>query len=231
MSRILLVDDDRLLLRATQKLLATDGHFCRLASSAAEARAAVAEARVEEPFELAVLDVGLPDQDGFSLCRQLRAQHKMPIMLLTARSDSADRVVGLEIGADDYVTKPFDPKELLARVRALLRRSQEYGASPSRRIELGAVTLDVDAREAYREGKPVGLTEREFELLHFMARHLGKALASDWLFESVWGYEADCGLKALTVCVRRVRQKIEPDSQNPRMLLTLRNFGYRLVSA
>src|SRR5438105_4211077 len=132
MSRLLLVDDDRFLQRALQKLLAGEGHFCRSAFSCQEARRALSEAAPEEPYDLVILDIGLPDLDGISFCRQLRERHRMPVLLLTARSDHAvrcvaargeeqDRVVGLEVGADDYLTKPFEPRELVARVRALLR--------------------------------------------------------------------------------------------------------------
>lgn len=232
MPRLLLVDDDRVLLRAVEKLLAQEGYYCRGAHSAQEAREALRQAAPDEPFDLLLLDVGLPDQDGFSLCRQIRTQHRMPILLLTARSDSVDKVVGLELGADDYVTKPFDPRELLARVRALLRRATEYqDQAPRKRIDLGTLVLDVDAREVLRVGERIPLTEREFELLHLLARHRGKALASGWIFENVWGYDAELGLKTLTVTIRRLRQKIEDDPHNPRLLQTVRGFGYKLVAS
>lgn len=231
MPRLLLVDDDRFLLRSIEKLFGTEGYYCKAVSSAAEVRQALSQAAPEEPFDLVVLDVGLPDLDGFSLCRQIRARHRMPILLLTARSDSADKVVGLELGADDYLTKPFDPRELLARVRALLRRATEYSQPAERdnRIDLGSVVLDVDARDALRDGTPVGLTDREFELLHLLARHRGKALASEWIFENVWGYDAELGMKTLTVYVQRLRRKIEADPAHPRLLVTVRGFGYKLV--
>ena len=231
MPRLLLVDDDRYLAHAVAKLFGGEGYFCRTAFSAGEARRALAEAAPEEPFDLVLLDVGLPDQDGISFCRQLRALHRMPVVLLTARSDTADKLIGLEVGADDYVTKPFEPRELLARVRAQLRRAGEYSRPTPRqeRIDLGPVVLDVAARDAYRDGQAVGLTDREFELLHLMARHREKALATEWLFQNVWGFESDLGLKTLTVYIRRLRQKIEPNPAAPRVLLTLRGFGYKLV--
>ena len=208
----MLVDDDRFLQRALQKLLAGEGHFCRSAYSCEDARRALSETAPEEPYDLVILDIGLPDLDGISFCRQLRERHRMPVLLLTARSDTADRVVGLEVGADDYLTKPFEPRELVARVRALLRRAGEYSRPAARdsRIQIGPVTLDLDAREAFREEEPLRLTQREFELLHLLARHRGKALASEWIFENVWGFEAD------------------PD--HPRHLLTVRGFGYKLTA-
>jgi DNA-binding response OmpR family regulator len=232
MARLLLVDDDQVLSRSVEKLLRGEGHLCRLVHSARGAHAALAENPPEGPFDLLLLDVSLPDQDGFSLCRQIRARHRMPILLLTGRGDSSDKVVGLEVGADDYVTKPFDPRELIARVRALLRRSQEYNLPPDRdqRLVFGDLSLDVDGREAYLREVPVRLTEREFELLHLLARHRDKALSSDWIFETVWGYDADLGLKALTVCIQRLRAKIEDDPRQPRLLLTVRGFGYKLIS-
>jgi DNA-binding response OmpR family regulator len=228
MPRLLLVDDDRFILRAIQKLLGAEGHYCATAVTAEEARRELAG----DPFDLLILDVGLPDMDGFALCRQIRTRHRMPILLLTARSDGTDKVVGLEVGADDYVTKPFEPRELVARVRALLRRAGEYNipADQPNRIALAEVVVDVDARDAIRDGKAVGLTEREFELLHLLARHRDKALASDWIFENVWGFESDFGLKTLTVYVQRLRRKIEGDPANPRILRTVRGFGYKLVS-
>jgi two-component system, OmpR family, response regulator VicR len=229
MPRLLLVDDDRFILRTVQKLLSAEGYYCAAVVTAEEARRELSG----DPFDLLVLDVGLPDMDGFALCRQIRTKHLMPIILLTARDNSTDKVVGLEVGADDYITKPFDPRELVARVRALLRRAGEYSspADQPNRISLGEVVLDVDARDAVRDGKPVGLTEREFELLHLLARHRDKALASDWIFENVWGFESEFGLKTLTVYVQRVRRKIEEDSAQPRLLRTVRGFGYKLVSA
>ena len=228
MPRLLLVDDDRFILRMLQELLSGEGYFCASAINATEALRALEG----EPFDLILLDVGLPDQDGLTLCRHIRAQHRMPILLLTARSESVDKVVGLEVGADDYVTKPFDPRELVARVRAQLRRSAEYNAQPERdnRIDLGALVVDVDNRDALREGTRVRLTEREFELLHFLARHRDRALASEWIFENVWGYGAELGLKTLTVHIQRLRQKIEADPHQPQILLTVRGFGYKLQS-
>lgn len=229
MARILLVDDDPALTRAVQKLLGLDGHHCITAQSAAGARRSLADG----DFDLLLLDVNLPDGDGLTLCRQLRTRHTLPILLLTARSSGTDKVVGLEIGADDYITKPFDPAELVARVRAHLRRSREYSSAtpPPRRISLGDVVLDVEAREVHRDGTALPLTQREFDLLHLLARHRDKALASDWIFEHVWGYDAALGTKNLAVCVQRVRRKIEADPARPALLRTVRGFGYKLVSA
>ena len=226
MPRLLLVDDDRFLLRALESLLTVEGYYCRTAVTAEDAR----QALKGEPFDLVVLDIGLPDQDGISLCRQIRARHQMPILILSARSDNADKVIGLEVGADDYLTKPFMPREMVARVRAHLRRSLEYSQPPDtrRRIDLGDLSVDIDTRDAFHCGRACGLTEREFALLHFLARHRGKALATDWIFENVWGYGAEFGIKTLTVTVRRVRAKIEQNPSNPQFLVTIRGHGYIL---
>src|ERR1051326_520857 len=227
MPRILLIDDDRFLLRAVEKLLVTEGYYCQTAVSGEEARRALSR----EPFDLVVLDVGLPDQDGFTLCRQIRAKHRMPLLFLSARDDNADKVIGLEVGGDDYLTKPFSPRELVARVRAHLRRTLEYSQPPemSNQITLGTLVVDVDRRDAYCQGTGAHLTEREFELLHLLARHRDKALATEWIFENVWGYDAELGVKTLAVYVRRIRSKIEPDPDNPRYLVTVRGYGYKLT--
>jgi two-component system, OmpR family, response regulator VicR len=227
-ARILLVDDDRAILRSVERLLSGQGYFVTSSVSAEEAWLILNR----ETVDLMVLDLSLPGQDGLSFCRRVRARWQFPILMVTARSDSADKVVGLELGADDYLTKPFEPRELLARVRAQLRRVGEYNAAETRPdvIELGRLVIDVDRRDAFLEGRPASLTDREFELLHLLARHRGKAMNKDYLFETVWGYDAELATKALAVYVRRLRQKIEADPDNPRYLLTVRGFGYKLVN-
>ena len=227
MPRLLLVDDDRFLLRALENLLSAEGYYCQTAVSAEDARVALRG----EPFDLIILDIGLPDQDGISLCRQIRARHRMPILMLSARSENADKVIGLEVGADDYLTKPFMPREMIARVRAQLRRSLEYNQPSETRsqIVLGDLVVDVDRRDAVCGGQTCHLTEREFALIHFLARHRDRALATEWIFENVWGYGADLGIKTLAVYVRRVRAKIEADPNRPRFLLTVRGYGYKLT--
>lgn len=231
MPRLLLIEDDRLLLRSLEKLFAQEGYYCKTAETVDKAWRALVQTARDEPFDLILLDVGLPDGDGISFCRQIRTRHRMPIVLLTARDAVTDKVIGLEVGADDYLTKPFDPRELLARTRAHLRRSEEYAARAEslNQIALGRVVLDLDAREVRKDGEALHLTEREFELLHLLARYCGKALASTWIFEQIWGYSPDLGIKPLTVYVRRLREKIEDEASQPETLLTVRGFGYKLV--
>jgi DNA-binding response OmpR family regulator len=227
-AKILLVDDDRAILRSLERLLGGQGYHVSSTVSAEEAWLIVNR----EPIDLMILDLSLPGQDGLTLCRRIRARWQFPILMVTARGESADKVLGLELGADDYLVKPFEPPELLARVRAQLRRAGEYSAAEAQPnvISLGALCIDVDRRDALVSGRPASLTDREFELLHLLARHRGKAMSKDYLFETVWGYDAELATKALAVYVRRLRQKIEADPDAPRYLVTVRGFGYKLVN-
>src|SRR5438552_13608215 len=189
--RLLLVDDDRFILNALGRLLGVNGYHCTFTVTADEAWRALEK----ESFDLMLLDIGLPDVDGISLCRRVRARHRLPIIMLTARESSSDKVIGLEVGADDYITKPFEPQEVLARVRAHLRRTQEYNTErrEADRIPIGKLVVDNDARDAYLNGRQAHLTEKEYELLQVLARNRGRALERDWLFEQVWGYDAELG--------------------------------------
>jgi DNA-binding response OmpR family regulator len=224
-SQILIVDDDRAILAALQRLLEREGYQVRSATSAEEAIAQL-EA---QPVELALLDISLPGQDGLSLCRQIRGEWRFPVIMLTGRGSTVDKIVGLEMGADDYVTKPFDPGELLARVRAQLRRTHDYAdASESASIQVGSLQVDPSRRLASIDGRTLTLTEREFELLHTLARHRGRPLHRDRLFETVWGYDSELAGNLLAVYVRRLRRKIERDPETPEYLHTVRGYGYKL---
>jgi two-component system, OmpR family, response regulator VicR len=224
-SRILIVDDDRAILAALQRLLEREGYQVFSAVSAEEALAQL-EA---QPVELALLDVALPGQDGLSLCRQIRGEWRFPVIMLTGRGTTVDKIVGLEMGADDYITKPFDPGELLARVRAQLRRSQDYAeAAESAPIQVGSLQVDPMRRQAAIDGRALTLTEREFELLHTLARNRGRPLHRDQLFEAVWGYDSELAGNLLAVYVRRLRRKIERDPETPEYLHTVRGYGYKL---
>ncbi|WP_309710140.1 response regulator transcription factor, partial [Armatimonas sp.] len=199
--KLLLVDDDRYVLNPLARLLGINGYHCTLAVTGNEALRLLAA----EDFDLMLLDIGLPDMDGLTVCRRARAKHNLPIIMLTARDASSDTILGLEVGADDYITKPFEPQEILARIRAQLRRFQEYSQplEAENKVTLGSLVVDLDLRDALVEGRRAQLTAREFELLVLLARSPGRALARDWIFEEVWGCDAELGVKVLAVCVRR----------------------------
>ena len=170
----------------------------------------------------------LPDADGFELCRQIRQSAvlaRIPVLFLTARSDEVDRVLGLEIGGDDYMTKPFSPRELIARVKAHLRR-EDMDTEPAA-TDIGPFRLDRKARRVYRAGAELTLTSTEFSLLEFFLTHAGRAYSRDQLLESVWGEQRFVTPRTVDVHVRRLRERIEQQPDNPRYLTTVRGFGYR----
>jgi len=171
----------------------------------------------------------LPGVDGLDLCRWIRGRSEMPVILLTARGEEADRIVGLELGADDYVTKPFSPRELVARVRAVLRRSDAAPGRPRKQLEFDGLELNGETREVRRAGRELRLTAREFDLLWFLASHPRRVFARDQLMRSVWGYEAALDTGTVTVHVRRLREKIEDDASKPRFLETVWGVGYRFA--
>jgi len=178
--------------------------------------------------DLVVLDVMLPDMDGFELCRQIRQSAvlgRTPVLFLTARSDEVDRVLGLEIGGDDYMTKPFSPRELIARVKAHLRR-EDMDVEPAA-MEIGPFRLDRTGRRVYLAGRELALTSTEFNLLEFFVTHPGRAYSRDQLLESVWGEMRNVTPRTVDVHVRRLREQIEEQAENPRYLTTVRGFGYR----
>ena len=173
-----------------------------------------------------VLDVMMPRVDGLELCRWIRARSDVPVIMLTALGEEADRIVGLELGADDYVTKPFSPRELATRVKTVLRRSQGPVVT-AERLEFGDVVLDAASREATKDGRPAALTAREFDLLWFLASHPRHAFSRDLLMDRVWGYSAALDTGTVTVHVRRLREKLEDDPAAPRHLQTVWGVGYR----
>jgi DNA-binding response OmpR family regulator len=178
--------------------------------------------------DLVLLDVMLPDIDGFEICRQIRqsgALARTPVLFLTARSDEVDRVLGLEIGGDDYMTKPFSPRELIARVKAHLRR-EEMDADPPV-AQIGPFRLDRTARRLYHQDREISLTSTEFNLLEFFLTHPGRAYSREQLLESVWGEQRNVTPRTVDVHVRRLREQIEEQPDNPRYLTTVRGFGYR----
>ena len=220
---MLVVDDEATVRDVVGQYLARDGY--RVVSTG-DGREVSGLVESEAP-QLVVLDVMLPGIGGLELCREIRRRWAIPVILLTARSDESDRIVGLELGADDYVTKPFSPRELVARVRAVLRRG---GGGPGAEVlQLGELEIDVPAREVRLRGEDVRLTAREFELLAFLARHPRHVFTREQIMQRVWGYTAAIDTGTLSVHVRRLREKIEDDPHAPARIETVWNVGYRFV--
>jgi DNA-binding response OmpR family regulator len=223
MSTVLVVDDEPIVRDVVVRYLEHEGFETLTAADGDAARALIEE---REPA-LVVLDVMLPGTDGLSLCRWIRERSAIPVILLTARGEEADRIVGLDLGADDYVTKPFSPRELSARVRAVLRRGSPTGATRET-IRFGDVELDASSRQTAKDGADVQLTTREFDLLWFLASHPRQVFSRDQLMDRVWGYTAAVETGTVTVHMRRLREKIELDPTTPRHLVTVWGVGYRL---
>ncbi len=224
MSRILVVEDDERIRSSMRLALEDEGYTVE---DVASGEAAVTRFN-EEPFEVALIDLMLPGMDGFETCRTLRRHSTVPIIMVTARSDTHDVVAGLEAGADDYVTKPFVAKELAARIRALLRRSRPDDTEHSV-IRFGDIEIEPDAGVVRRGGEEVHCTRTEFRLLSELADHPGRVLSREHLLERVWGYDYFGDGRLVDVHVRRLRTKIEPDPANPRFILTVRGMGYKLA--
>ncbi len=223
-ARVVVVEDDRAIAEVVERYLRRDGFAVDVHHHGGEAL----DALLASPPDLVVLDLMLPGVDGAEILRRLRALAPVPVVLLTARGDETDRVIGLEMGADDYVTKPFSPRELVARVRAVLRRATrelvEPGASPI--LTAGDLVVDVAAREARRGDEVLALTAREFELLAFLLRNPRQAFRREELLERVWGHTFG-DTSTVTVHVRRLREKVEVDPSAPRHLATVWGVGYR----
>ena len=223
-SEILVVDDDRFLIEAIRTLLKGEGFNVREANSAAECYAAV----TADLPGLVILDWGLPDENGLTVCRRLRQEHDFPIIMLTSRTATVDKVLGLEMGADDYVTKPFDGHELVARVRVQLRRARPVTpVEDAAGFKVGALEIDEAGRVAKVDGKAIELTETEFKLIHYLAKNPGRALSREMLFEHVWGYEIDFNSNSLEVMVYRLRNKLDAAGANV-VIRTRRAYGYQL---
>jgi DNA-binding response OmpR family regulator len=222
MQTVLVVDDEPIVRDVVVRYLERDGFETMTAPDGDEARRLI---ETRDP-SLVVLDVMLPGTDGLSLCRWIRGRSNLPVILLTARGEEADRIVGLELGADDYVTKPFSPRELAARVRSVLRRSNG-AVQPRETVSFGEVELDGTSHEVRRGSVLVQLTAKEFELLWFLAWNPRHVFSRDQLMARVWGYEAAVDTGTVTVHIRRLREKIEADPSQPRHLQTVWGVGYR----
>ena len=225
MATVLVVDDEPIVREVVVRYLTREGYETLEAADGDAARGVIEGA----DLDLVVLDVMLPGADGLELCRWIRGRSELPVIMLTARGEEADRIVGLELGADDYVTKPFSPRELAARVRSVLRRSSSTG-EPVAALHFGDVELEQETRDVRKAGATVRLTAKEFDLLWFLASHPRRVFSRDQLMASVWGYTAALDTGTVTVHIRRLREKIEDDPSQPQYLETVWGIGYRLAA-
>jgi two-component system alkaline phosphatase synthesis response regulator PhoP len=225
--RILLIEDEPGLLLTLSDRLSREGYRVETVADGAVGL----ERAAGEPFDLILLDVMLPTLNGFDVCRELRRRSvETPIIMLTARGQVVDRVVGLKLGADDYLTKPFDAIELLARIEARLRRAPAEAVPASRdSYQFGSVHVDFRRAEVTRDGQPVELSAREFQLLKYFIEHRGAALRRDELLNEVWGYHSMPSTRTVDVHVAWLRQKIEPNARHPQFILTIHGMGYKFV--
>ncbi|MGN1349650.1 MAG: response regulator [Anaerovoracaceae bacterium] len=225
--KILVVEDEKSISDIIKYNLEKEGFHVVTAYDGEEA---LARAKAEDP-DLILLDVMLPKMDGFSVCKQVRESSTVPIIMLTAKEEEVDKVLGLELGADDYMTKPFGMRELLARIKANIRRASltlgpEIDTVAADVKEFGSLTIDMNRYEIRKNGKVLDLTLREFELLRYLAERENKVFSREQLLEEVWGYEYYGDIRTVDVTVRRLREKLEDDSSNPKYIMTKRGIGY-----
>jgi DNA-binding response OmpR family regulator len=218
---VLLIEDEESIASLVRAYLERDGYKVVWARTGSDGLAELPR----HPVRIVVLDIGLPDIDGFEVCRQIRSRSAVPILMLTARDDEIDRVAGLEVGADDYVGKPFSPRELVARIKAILRRTE--GETPQERLVLGDVELNSSAREVKVGGRPVELRAKEFDLLEFLMQNRGVVVSRDTLLDRVWGLEYAGGSRTVDVHVAQLRSKLG----RPEMIRTIRGSGYKAVAS
>jgi len=229
MKRVLLIEDDRDIVELVRYNLEREGFQVTAATDGASGLAQVRKS----PPEILLLDLMLPKLSGLEICKEIRrdsALNRLPILMLTARGEEADRVVGLEMGADDYVTKPFSPRELVARVKALLRRTEPPDEQP-RVIEACGLSIDPSSYRVSRDGKPVTLSTLEFRLLYYLASRPNRVYTRDQLLDAVWGTERFVTPRSVDVYIRRLREKIERDADRPALLKTVRGAGYMFEGA
>ena len=227
-ARILVVDDEPNIREVVGLYLRRDGHTV---ISASDGKEALYLFRRSDP-ELVILDLMLPKLNGFEVCRRIQSERRVPVIMLTAKGEEEERIIGLSVGADDYVVKPFSPRELVARVTAVLRRVEETTTQDNTQpvLNFDGLVVDPNKREARVGDKPVTLTAREFDLLHYLASSPGRVYTRDHLMETVWGYTFAAETSTVTVHMRRLREKIEPEPASPRYLQTVWGVGYKFDS-
>ena len=234
---ILIVDDEKMILNLLSHNLSKEGYNVIEATDGVEA----VNIALEKKPDLILLDVMLPKLDGLSVCKRIKNSLNVPILMVTAKDAELDKILGLELGADDYITKPFSVRELLARVKANLRKSEvivniekekkeNSNLKRTNIINVGVLTLDLDRFEVMVNGKVIDLTLREFEVLKFLAQEPGQVITRETLLEKVWGYEYYGDIRTVDVTVRRIREKIEKDTSNPKILITKRGVGYYIAT-
>jgi two-component system response regulator RegX3 len=223
MARVLVVEDEESFSDALSYMLRREGYEVEVAASGTDAL----QSFERTGADLVLLDVMLPGVSGTEVCRILRSKSNVPIIMVTARDAEVDKVVGLELGADDYVTKPFSSRELIARIRAVLRRGAEQDELITNTVEAGPVRMDVERHMVSVSGAPVSLPLKEFDLLELLLRNAGRVLTRGQLIDRVWGADYVGDTKTLDVHVKRLRSKIEPDPSNPKYLVTVRGLGYK----
>ena len=227
MHKILVVDDERSILDLLEMILKKEQFQVATAS---DGKSAMALFDSFNP-DLVLLDLMLPDINGHNLCREMTNKRRVPIIMLTAKNDIVDKVLGLELGADDYITKPFDTRELVARIKAVLRRLQKNEADDRKVLSHLDLVVDLENRTVTKAGKPVELTLKEYELLELLIKNPRKVFGREERLRQVWGYDYMGDTRAVDVCVTRLRKKIEDDSSNPKHILTVYGFGYRFGGA
>ena len=223
---VLVVDDERNIVQLARLYLSSEGYAVEAAYNGVEA---LEKVKSRHP-DLVVLDLMMPEMDGWEVCRRLRKESDIPIIILTARSDDVDKIIGLELGADDYVTKPYSSRELIARIHAVLRRrGQRPVLEDTEALQVGAIRLDAERHTVEVDGRPAAFPLKEFDLLELLMRNAGRVLTRGQIIDRVWGSDYVGDTKTLDVHVKRVRAKIERDPSNPTLLLTVRGLGYKIA--
>ncbi len=220
--KILVVDDEELLVKGIRFNLQNDGYEVLTGSNGLEA---IAASKNENP-DLIILDVMMPEMDGLTACSRIREFSTVPIILLTAKADDMDKLMGFENGADDYLTKPFNILELKARIKALLRRANQTNPDTSSTLTIGNISLDLDARNAYRSGELADLTAKEFDVIEFLMRNPNRVYSREALLDTIWAYEYRSDIRTLDVHIRRLREKLEENPADPQYIMTKWGVGY-----
>ncbi len=231
MGSILVVDDEKPIADILKFTLEKEGYQVEVCYDGASA----VRKLTDTSFDLVLLDIMLPEKDGFQVCKEVRQVSGLPIIMLTAKDAEVDKVLGLELGADDYITKPYSSRELLARVKANLRRYQSVGSTGNsangNTIQIDDLLIDLSMYHVKKRGQIIELTHREFELLSYLAKYRGQVFTREHLLQSVWGYDYFGDVRTVDVTIRRLREKIEDDPSNPDYVITKRGIGYRLQSS